>query len=208
MKNLMIFIICFLSIIVYGQEENTESDGLRLDALYEMPIPEGWTTERFPIPIGFAPQISYKGVEDICFSPGWGNVKSEEYWTYAFLWYLDDSPETNAEIIATNLKAYYSGLIRANTDSSKISADNPIPVFTTFIKVDPVSDDMETFTGTIVMTDYMQMKPIALNCIVHLKFCPETSKTILFYELSPQFFTHKIWEQLDQLWSDFRCSKK
>ena len=34
-------------------------------------------------------RIKYSGVEDIRFAPGWGNAKSNEYWTYAFLWYLD-----------------------------------------------------------------------------------------------------------------------
>lgn len=208
MKNLIFFTLCSTSLILFGQEADTRIDDHGWKAPYDLTIPEGWTTEKFPIPIGFAPEIPYQGVEDIRFSPGWGNVKSEEYWTYAFLWYLDGSPEINAEALASNLKAYYTGLIRVNTDSSKISTTNPIPVFTTFLKVDPVSDARETFTGTIVMTDYMQMKPIALNCIVHLKFCKETGKTILFFEMSPQFFTHQIWEQLDKLWSDFKCIKE
>ena len=46
----------------------------------------------------FAPSIKYKGVEDIRFTPGWGKAGSEEYWTYAFLWFLDDEPFVNNEI--------------------------------------------------------------------------------------------------------------
>lgn len=50
---------------------------------YNLLIPKGWEIERFLIPIEFAPQIAYKGVEDIRFAPGWGEEKSEQYWSYA-----------------------------------------------------------------------------------------------------------------------------
>ena len=57
------------------------------------------------------------------------------------------------------------------------------------------------------MMDYLQLKPITLNCIAHLKYCTDDNKSIIFYELSPQPFTHKVWEGLNQLWLDFRCKK-
>gem|GEM_PF-838193 len=189
------------------QELNkSELDAHSEEAPYHLPAPKNWGREQFPIPIGFAPQIPYKGVEDIRFAPGWGNVKSDEYWTYAFLWYLDASPKTDEKIIAENLKAYYSGLIMSNADSAT-AAGKAIPVTASFKKAAADKDDLETYTGSIEMLDYMQRKPIILNCIVHLKACPENNKTILFYELSPKPFTHSNWSALDQLWSDFRCKK-
>jgi len=198
---------CYTSLSIYGQEAVVGFDGHKWEAPYYLPIPQGWTTERFLIPISFAPQISYKGVEDIRFSPGWGKAESEEYWTYAFLWYLDSAPETNAKIIAENLRVYYTGLIQANTDSKRISTGEFMPVTSSFEKVPTDKNDTETFAGTIEMTDYMQLKPMLLNCVMHLKFCPETDKTILFYEISPKPLTHKNWQSLDKLWSDFRCKK-
>jgi len=192
---------------MYGQEVQPEFDGHKWEAPYHLPIPAGWTFERFLIPISFAPKISYKGVEDIRFTPGWGNVKTEEYWTYAFLWWLDDQPETDAGIISENLKAYYTGLIRVNTDSARAASEKEMPVTTSFQKIATYKGDLETYTGTVEMRDYMQRKPITLNCIVHLKFCTENNKTILFYELSPKPFTHKNWLGLNQLWTDFRCKK-
>lgn len=207
MKVLVIILFCFTTLCSNGQVATSESDVQKWESPYYLPTPEGWTTEQFPIPIGFAPQIPYTGVEDIRFSPGWGNAASEEYWTYAFLWYLDGSPETNAEIIAGNLKAYYTGLIQVNTDTTKISTGIFQPVTTSFTKILTDKDDSETFTGTIGMVDYMQQKPITLNCRVHLKYWPEAGKTIIFYEISPQMFTHKNWKMLDQLWTDFRLEK-
>ena len=208
MKNLAILMLYLTSLSIYGQEAETGFDGHKWEAPYFLPIPKDWTIERFLIPISFAPQIPYKGVEDIRFSPGWAKVKSDEYWTYAFLWYLDTPPKMDEKIIAENLKAYYTGLLKSNTDSTKASTEKLIPVTTSFKKATTDKGDLETYTGKIEMIDYMQRKPITLNCIVHLKTCAEERKTILFYELSPKPFTHNNWLNLNQLWFDFKCKKK
>jgi len=198
-----------ISVDLCGQETaTTEFDGHKWEAPYNLPIPKDWTIERFLIPINFAPQISYRGVEDIRFSPGWSKVKTDEYWTYAFLWYLDGSVKMDPEIIAFILKAYYSGLIESNRENLKIPDEKLIPVQTSFKETKTVKDDLKTFTGTIYMLDYMQQKPITLNCIAHLKTCPEENRTIIFYELSPKSFSHNNWLNLNQLWLDFACKKK
>ncbi len=164
--------------------------------------------ERFLIPIEFAPQIPYKGVEDIRFTPGWGDAKSHDYWTYAFLWYLDDKQELNEKIIEGNLKAYYTGLVGRNIGKRKIPAEKIIPVKASIKKVKTDKGDAKTFTGTIEMLDYMEQKPITLNCIVHQKYCTGQSKTFAFYQISPKPFTDNIWESLRQLWTSFDCTKK
>jgi hypothetical protein len=151
--------------------------------------------------------IKYTGVEDIRFAPGWGKVNTSEYWSYAFLWYLDGRVETNVKIIESNLKAYYTGLIASNIEPRKIPAEKLIEVNTHFKKVETDKGDMETFRGTIYMLDYMEQKPIMLNCIVHLKTCKEQNKTYLFHEISPKPFDEAVWESLNQLWLDFTCDK-
>ncbi len=207
MRNLILVLLCLVFLNSYGQEVKTEFDGHKWEAPYDLPIPKDWTIERFLIPINFAPQISYKGVEDIRFTPGWAKEKSDEYWTYAFLWYLDGTPKTSAKIISDNLKNYYAGLIAINTDSSKARNETYIPVVTFFKKTQTFKDDIETYTGTIEMRDFLKRTPITLNGIVHLKYCQEVKKTILFYELSPKPFTHNNWANLNQLWLDFKCKK-
>ncbi len=207
MKHLMTLLVCLASLSSHGQETNTPFDGHKWEAPYHLPIPKDWAFERFLVPMKFAPEILYKGVEDIRFTPGWAKVKTDEYWTYAFLWYLDGTVKTNKKIIAENLKAYYTGLFIVNSDSAKVAAWKSKPVITAFKKVPTAKSDVKTFTGTIEMIDYLQQKPITLNCRAHLKYCREENKTILFYELSPQPFTHNVWTSLNQLWLDFKCKK-
>jgi hypothetical protein len=203
-KSLLILMLGLASFGIYGQELKTEFDGHNWQAPYYLPAPKDWAIERFPVPISFAPQIRYSGVEDIRFAPGWGKATSEGYWTYAFLWLLDAAPKMNAEIIAGNLTDYYSGLIKINADSSWAASGNIIPVTASFKKVKTADGDLETYTGSVEMADYMQRKPILLNCIVHLATCPESGKTIIFHEISPKPFTHANWISLNQLWSDFK----
>ena len=198
-------ILCLFSVATYGQEIEPEFDGHKWEAPYILPIPEDWTIERFLIPIGFAPQIPYNGVEDIRFTPGWGKVKSDEYWSYAFLWYLEGDVKMDSKITDSNLKDYYTGLIAIN--GSNIPKEKVIPVVTSFKEVRKDPGDLKTYAGTIKMLDYMEQKPLVLNCKVHLKSCPGENKTFIFYEVSPKPLSHNIWLSLDKLWLDFKCKK-
>jgi len=205
MRILSILIFSFILASSYAQEQKTEFDGHHWNAPYQLSIPKDWTIERFLIPISFAPQISYKGVEDIRFPPGWGKTDSEEYWSYAFLWYLDGNVTLDVKTIEKNLKAYYTGLIKIN--GNNIPADKIIPVETSFKKNNTEHSDKETYEGTIKMLDYMQQKPVMLYCKVHMKKYDGEDKTFIFYELSPQPATHKIWKDLHQLWMEFKLKK-
>lgn len=203
MKKIILAIFCITSVYTFAQDLKTAFDGKNWEAPYKLSIPKGWDVERFLIPIEFAPQIPYKGVEDIRFTPGWGNIKSDEYWTYAFLWYLDGSPKINKKIIEDNLRAYYTGLVSRNIKPGKISADKIISTKTFVKQVTTYKGDTKTFNGTIEMPDYMEQKPMILNCIIHIKPYKQKNKTFIFNELSPRPFTDSTWVNINQLWTDF-----
>ena len=203
MKKISIVIFCLGTLSCVAQDSKKEFDGKNWKAPYKLSTPTGWDIERFLIPIEFAPQIPYIGVEDIRFTPGWGNAKSNEYWTYAFLWYLDGAPVINKNIIENNLRTYYTGLVGRNIERRKIPAGKVIPVKTFVRQVNACERDIKTFNGTIDMLDYMKQKQIALNCIIHIRPYKEKGKTIIFYEISPKSFSDSVWLPLNQLWKDF-----
>jgi hypothetical protein len=209
MKHLSVFFLCLTFFSIYGQEATTRFDGHNWEAPYHLSTSKGWTVERFLMPISFAPQIPYKGVEDIRFTPGWGNVEAADYWSYAFLWWLEGSPVINAKTIAANLKAYYTGLMKVNTDSSRLNAlpETLKTVNTAFKATATAKGDRGTYKGTVEMLDYMRLNPVKLNCIVHVRSCPPENKTIVFHELSPQPFGHNVWGGLEKLWLEFSCKK-
>lgn len=205
MKNLLLVLFCAASLSMHAQETEPAFDGHKWEAPYHLPAPKDWGIERFLVPISFAPKITYKGVEDIRFTPGWAKTTSEEYWSYAFLWYLDGTIKMNAQTIDSNLKAYYTGLVGIN--GSNIPAEKIIPVKASFKKTKKDKGDLQTYTGTVRMTDYMTQKPITLNGKVHVRSCPGENKTFIFYELSPQPLSHNVWISLDKLRVDFKCKK-
>ncbi|MEO6718917.1 MAG: hypothetical protein ABIN67_01085 [Ferruginibacter sp.] len=203
MKNILIFVICLTSLAVSGQDVEAAFDGKNWPPPYTLATPAGWDVERFLIPIGFAPQIPYKGVEDIRFTPGWAKVTTDDYWSYTFLWYLDSLPQMGEQVIQTNLQAYYTGLVEINKGAYKIPEEKIFPAKAIIKKTKTTKGDHETYSGTIEMLDYMEQKPLILNCLIHVRPYKEKGKTVIFHELSPKAFSHKIWLSLNKLWADF-----
>ena len=205
MKNILFVVATLLFLKASGQNE--EFDGKKWQAPYILDTIKGWDVERFLIPISFAPSIPYKGVEDIRFTPGWAKKTTNEYWSYAFLWYLDGAPPFDSKTIENNLKAYYTGLIKVNSDSSKI-ADKLFPVTSSIKRRVTEKEDLKTFEGSVTMLDYMSKQPITLNVVIHIKTCAGKDKTFVFHEISPMPYSDDVWKRLHQLWVNFKCNKE
>ena len=206
MKNILFAIALFLFLKTSGQNTNEEFDGKKWEAPYVLDTLKGWGIERFLIPISFAPSIPYKGVEDIRFTPGWAKKTTNEYWSYVFLWYLDGTVALDAKTIENNLKAYYTGLIKVNSDSSKI-ADKLFRVTSSIRSRNTEKGDLKTFEGSVTMLDYMSKQPITLNVVIHIRTCAGKDKTFVFHEISPMPYSDDVWTRLHQLWVNFKCEK-
>lgn len=207
-KILSFLILSFHVYTLSSQVTSTEFDGKKWVAPYTLSMYDGWDIERFQIPISFAPNIAYHGIEDIRFAPGWGKVKSKEYWSYGFLWFLNDRTDFDHKIIEKNLKLYYTGLIGSNIEKRKIPENKLFQTKASIKKIKTEKGDRSTFRGYIHMLDYMEQKPIVLNCKVHVKSCAGLSNTFIFYEISPLSWSGEIWHSLDKLWEDFDCNHK
>jgi len=94
-------------------------------------------------------------------------------------------------------------LVGRNIEPRKIPVSKVIPTKALVKQVMTFKRDTKTFNGTIEMLDYMEQKPITLNCIVHVRPYKEKGKTFIFYELSPKPLSDSIWLTLNQLWTDF-----
>ncbi len=170
---------------------------------YTLIIPTGWGVEHFSLPPDFASQISYKGVEEIRFAPGWGDVKSEEHWSYSFLWWLDGTPKVDAAILQSNLTAYYSGLVARNIASKNIPANKIVPTISAIKKIKTTSEDLATYSGTIRMLDYHAQEPIVLNCMIHVKDIKTANHSAVYFEISPKPFSHVVWKKMNEIGDSF-----
>ena len=175
--------------------------------LYLLPVPAKWDVERFALPPDFAKKIAYKGVEELRFFPGWGDPKSEDHWSYLFLWSLDGRPDVDAQAIQSNLTILYSGLLGRNVEPRKIPKEKLFPVEVNIQNVKTAAGDLKTFTGTVHMLNYINQTPMTLNVRIHVKDCPDKIHSILLFEISPKSADHPNWQKLDQLNADFKCTK-
>jgi hypothetical protein len=174
---------------------------------YNLAIPNRWNVERFPLPPDFAPQITFKGVEDLRFTPGWEDTTSEQHWSYAYLWWLEGNPKIDEGTLRENLNAYYSGLVSRNISRRNIPTNKIVPTNTVIKKIKTSSNDIATYRGTISMLDYIAQRPITLNCLVHVKSCKTQNHTVVFFEISPKPAGHLIWKEFDNIEEMFNCRK-
>ena len=172
---------------------------------YSLDIPKNWQIERFSLPAEFAPQMNFRGVEELRFPPGWGDSTSAHYWSYAYLWWLSGNPVIDETSLQTNLRALYTGLVGRNIASRQIPLNKQVPTNVNVKKIKTDSGDVQTFQAQTHMLDYMRQKPIVLNLLIHVKDCSKENRTAVFVEVSPQPLTHSIWKDLKQLDRTFRC---
>jgi hypothetical protein len=175
--------------------------------VYQLPVPEGWSTERFSLPPDFAREIKATGVEDLRFFPEWGNANSEEHWSYAYLWWLEGKTEIDAPFLQDNLKTLYTGLVDRNIVPRKIPVEKVFPVVVKLNNVKTEPGDIKTFKGTVNMLDYIIQSPMILNVIVHQRNCADKNHNYLLFEVSPKPFNHPNWEKLNRLNTDFSCNQ-
>ena len=172
---------------------------------YTLNKPKGWGVELFSLPPDFASTMTYKGVEDIRFAPGWGDSTREDYWSYSFLWWLEGNPKIDAPGLQENLQLYYSGLVNRNVIGRKIPGEKVVPTQATIKKIKTATNDIQTFSGSIRMLDYMTQKPIVLNSMIHVKDCSSMNRLAVFIEISPRSLNHPIWQELNGIGSAFSC---
>lgn len=162
-----------------------------------MPIPDGWGTETIHFPLGFAPQLEYEGFEELRFAPGMFEPESEDFWTYAFVWWIPSSSIINGEILQRDLEAYYRGL--AN------QPDSPAVQVRINSVEDPAGGSLR-FEGTIETIDtFVTQEPVSLTVRVEVLRCDEQNRVGVFFELSPQPTTHSVWTKLHEIRQGFRC---
>jgi hypothetical protein len=175
--------------------------------VYALPFPKDWGIERFSFPIDFAPEIPYKGIEDVRFAPGWGDKNSQTYWSYCYLWWLEGSPDIDPGRLGRYMEAYYSGLVKRNIVRRNIPSGKLVPTIAKLEKIKTESGDTETYRGTIDMLDYMEQKPIKLFMLVHIKNCITKNRTAVFFAVSPKPAADPVWDSMHTILDGFQCSK-
>jgi len=169
---------------------------------YTLPQPEKWGKEKIPFPIEFAPSIPFKGMEEIRFTPGWGDIKSQDYWSYTFVWFVEGAPVINQDSLKKYLTQYYTGLYFTNQKESPTGDRDFAHVQAT--KITSGNADMDTYKVKIATVDFLTKQGLALNGLIHVCRYPAIKRTALLIEISPQDYKHPVWVGMDSIVSGFK----
>jgi hypothetical protein len=82
-----------------------------------------WVGERIELPPGFAPNLGWKGVEQIRFAPGMFQAEAKDFFTYVLVFLLEPKAETSEAILKRELLTYYKGLSEAVMNGKNETVD-------------------------------------------------------------------------------------
>jgi hypothetical protein len=157
------------------------------------PVPTGWKHETFALPPEFAPEFPYRGTEDLRFMPGFSAPTAPDFWSYDFVWWLEERPQFDATSLAAALTTYFRGLSTAvggskyQFDPSRYRAD-----LTTVPGSAPPRIAGQVFTYDPFQTGL----PLILNVEAELRSCPGTGQFAVVVALSPKDTTDPVWKAL------------
>jgi hypothetical protein len=198
MKKTIIITFCAVIISTVLRAQNQTAQLLK--------GPSNWQFERFTLPPEFAPNIPYKGVEELRFSPGMFVKDSANYFTYAFVAELDNITSISQDDIKNYLLEYFKGLCSNTAKERKLSIDTS--------KIS-VSIDKNTNTGKDVRYNatldifgvFADGAPVTLNAEIKVLNDKPASKTYLVYVASPLNKTDPAWTKLRSIQNDFTIPK-
>ncbi len=187
--NLPKIVPLFLVVLLFVQcNENNSSKNLLLSK-------EGWRLEIIEFPLEFAPSLLYFGAEYIRFAPGWGNENTDEYFSYVFLWKIDQDPKLSSKKLEAELETYFNGLMNSVSEKKL----KPAKAF-----FEKINDSL--YAGKILTYDaFTAKKELALNIIVDYRFCNALRKHLVVFNISPQPMEHSIWKKMKKVTINAKC---
>lgn len=162
---------------------------------------DDWRSEVLEFPLIFAGDLEYNGEEHIRFAPGWGDTNSEDYFSYVFLWVLEEDPKLNATELENIMDVYFDGLMNTGAITN-FSFFKNIPETQSSIR--QLNDHM--YRGSIKMYDEFFAKDrTTLNADIHYEYCTTRKQHFVWFYLSPKDMDHLIWKQLKEVQLNIKC---
>ena len=171
--------------------------------------PGNWGQETILFPINFAPELPYKGFEELRFAPGWGDAGSNEKWAYTILWWLDGKYNFDEKILKHDLEFYFTGLTKQRAMADKMDMSLYKPAKAIVEKIKTAGGDKQTFQAIADIFDaQVTKKPGKLWFKIHVKECNDSERTIVLIEAAGNDFRQPVWVSLDAINDQFKCVRE
>ena len=185
-RILLFGILIIIASSLIGQEEKNEN----------LLITDNWGKEVFTFPISFAKSLPYIGVEEAYFPKSWGRKDSSTFWTYAFVWDINQTNKLTENELEDQLKIYFDGLL-TGVNREK---DKKIRKTSALLKRREETTNSNSFVGKIRIYDaFRTLKPLTLNVLVDQFLCAKEKSSVVVFKFSPQEFNHDVWRILHNI---------
>lgn len=178
---------------------------------YTLKAPEKWMKERLPFPLTFAPDLDHKGWEDLRFAPGMFKAEADDFFSYAFVFWLEGKVTVDAASLEKDLLKYYKGLCGSVAKGRKLDVDLS-KVSTKVAKQEKngtlAGAEADVFHGRIEWIEpFVTGKAQTLHLEIWSRPADAQKRTCVFAGVSPKEKTAPIWETLRKIQGDFSISK-
>ena len=164
--------------------------------------PANWQFERFALPPEFAPNIPYKGVEELRFSPGMFVKDSSNYFTYAFVAELDNINSISQDDIKNYLLGYFKGLCGNTAKQRNLSIDTS-KITVSVDKDESTGKDVHYNATLGIFGVFADGAPVRLNMEIKVMNDKAVSIIYLVFIASPLNKTDKVWATLRSIQNNF-----
>ena len=155
-----------------------------------------WTVEHFPLPTGFAQDMTVTGTEEAYFPPGWSDIESPELWSYVFVWEINSDALMTESAIERNLEMYFDGLMGIPKDT--IIAPK-LPTTAVLLKQEAEAAKI-SYVGKVRTFDrFRSQQMMTLHMELIQRPCTTQGKTYVVIRFSPKPHEHAVWNNLRKL---------
>lgn len=189
------------------------SPGVAYRPQSDWPIPAGWRSETIPFPLEFAPALAHRGVEELRFAPGMFDPAAPGYWSYAFVWWLEDQAPQDAASLAAELTDYFRGLltsVAADRAEAAAKEGQPAPAALdasalsstvgATVSAEPDAAGWQRFSGAATVLDaFGDGRRVVLRLVLAQRNFSALGRRAVLVLASPAAADQPIWRQLEEV---------
>lgn len=161
--------------------------------------PTEWRFEKIDFPPEFAPDLAYKGFEELRFAPGMFDPSSSTYFTYAFVVSIDEVSKFQQSDMMGFLYKYYKGLCKSVAEEKELEVDLS-KIFATIRMYDTSNKNRQDYKAQVVFLDsFTDGKEVKLNMDLQVFRKKKCNKIYIVALVSPKLFNDAVWSDLYQI---------
>lgn len=202
------FSACLLAALILTPCARSQADK---EPSSQVPTPSGWVKETIPLPPAFAPDMKWKGSEELRFAPGMFKADAPDFFSYALLFRLPADSEIDVKAMEREMLAYYRGLAGAVLKSKKQGVDMKSFQLTITTARQPPEKRAggEVVAGYVGELKWIEPfatgKPQTLRLEIHTWSTAKRDHHCVFVCASPQPETGAVWTTLREIRAGCTC---